>query len=368
MNRIFLVLSIIFIYSIAFGQSPDYGKIAKYVTQTPAGVVNSTSSLSKYLVKPYDNEISKFASIYYWVARNIRYNDEMAKNPILYFEVKEIVDDVMRTKSGVCQHFAELVAELSQLAGLKVYVVDGYTKENGKLVNLSHAWNVVEISGKLYISDATWANALIKSRKNNDFPETYFLMEGEEAIESHMPFDPIWQLLNSPLSYDAFDGTKTKQDIWGYFAYNDSISNYTRLDFIGKQRATIGRMTRNGTYNPVVKKEFNLKQSNLKTALNNIEILRFNEGIKEYNEGMSFVNQYIRLKNKGFKDKKYNKQNILALFDSAEVHLTKAELLFNNVKTDDVKVKNQIKTSFSTLNDVTKMIEREREYIRKNMK
>ncbi len=362
--RYFLVLFILAGLSVKnIAQDIDYERIVKYVNQTPNSVVNSTFKLSNYLTLPFNTDIEKLASIYYWVAKNIRYDDKLAKNPKLYIETKEVVDDVMKSKSGVCQHYAVLFAELSRLAGLKAYVVEGYTMDKGKIADVSHAWNLVNVSGDWSFVDATWANAIIKSKTKKGFPQTYFMVKPEENIKTHMPFDPIWQILSSPIKYDEFDAGKFNL-VSGNFSYNDSIGEYLMMSSIGQYRATIGRMQNNGTFNKLIKKEFEIKQKNLSTSLSNEEILKYNKGIVYYNIGMNFLNQYIKLKNNKFKDKKYGKSALMAIIDSSSVNLQKAESNFAEIQINDPEIKRQIKTNTTNINKSKTMIVKEQEYIK----
>jgi len=354
------ILTIPFMKNIA--QEIDYQNIVRLVNQTPISATNSTIQLSKYLTSSFDTETEKLASIYFWVAKNIRYDDELAKNPRLYLEIKEVVDEVMNSKSGVCQHYAELFAELSRLAGLKAYVVDGYTIENGQIADASHAWNLVNISENWYHIDATWANAMIKSTSKKAFPPTYFLVKPLASIKTHMPFDPIWQILSSPIKYDQFDSGKFDLTN-GNFSYKDSINLYFMQSTIEQQRETIRRMQNNGPFNKLIKKEFELKQRNLNTSLSNQEILKYNKGIFYYNRGMTFLNQYIKLRNNKFKDKKYGKKELIGLIDSSSVYLQNAETTFAEIQINDPEIKRQIKINTVNLNKSMEMIQKEREYV-----
>ena len=364
----FLSILLVFCSSIITNaQNLDFERIIEHANRTPYDVVNSTGKLSNYLVSPYSNDMEKFASIYYWVAKNIKYDNEMAKSPRQYLEMKEVVDEVMKSKSGVCQHFAELFAELSRLAGLNVYVVDGYTLENGKIANMSHAWNLIKIRETWYFIDATWANAYIVSKGKNYFPKEYFMIKPNENIKTHMPFDPIWQIQPSPLKYDEFDAGNfdAEKEI---FNYNDSISNYLTANFIDQQKATIRRMKSNGAFNTLVKKEFGLKVKNLKTSIENQEILKYNDGIKDYNNGLGYLNHYIKLRNNKFKDKKFGKNALLGLLDSASVNLQKAENIFSTIMIEDVALKHQVKENALNITKSKAIISKERDFVKQALK
>ena len=39
---------------------------------------------------------------------------------------------------------------------------------------------------------------------DSDDDDDYFMMKPEKAIKSHMPFDPLWQFLNYPITSTEF--------------------------------------------------------------------------------------------------------------------------------------------------------------------
>lgn len=365
-NRIgFVLLMIAFSLSIgAFGNIQiDYRAIMRHVESTPGSVSSSTAKLSDYLCSPYSSDEEKFASIFYWVAKNIAYNDVLAKKAIFYEDVNEIVDQVMKTKSGVCQHFAELLARLGQESGLEVYVVNGYTRTDGLVDNLTHAWNILKVSGKWYFIDATWAGSSLKTIYKNQFPRSFFMMTAAENMERRMPFDPIWQGLTSPVKYNDFDMGLEDTSKKGKFDFNDSINVFLKLNLIQRQIATMNRMKTNGRFNSLVKREYDLMEKNYKMLLFNQEVLKYNQGTSFYNNGIRFFNEYVKVKNNKTNLQKYSKQRLKAMIDSSSINLEKAKGLFEEVNTDNAEMNTYIKKNDANIKKVNAILEKELKFV-----
>ncbi|MCF6241740.1 MAG: hypothetical protein L3J74_10390, partial [Bacteroidales bacterium] len=245
------VLSSCFVYSI------DFEKIERYVDKTPVSKTKSTRDLSNYLTKPFDHENEKFAAIYFWVAKNIDYDVKSRYETPLYSTVEEIVHEVMRKKKGVCQHYSELFNELSKLAGLTSYVVNGYGKEFGKVMNLAHAWNVIRVNGAYYFVDATWGAGHInqEGKYERNFSLEYFMVKPEVFIDDHISFDPMWQLLKRPLYFEEFENGFDYTVKRPIFNYVDTIEQYFLLSPIEQIKSKIRRIEQNGQANRLVKFE-----------------------------------------------------------------------------------------------------------------
>lgn len=367
MNKRIEFVLLVFAFSLsirAFGNIQiDYRAIMRHVENTPGSVSSSTAKLSDYLCNPYSSEEEKFASIFYWVAKNITYNDVLAKKAIFYEDVNEIVDQVMKTKSGVCQHFAELLARLGQEAGLKVYVVNGYTRTDGIVDNLTHAWNILKVSGRWYFIDATWAGSAMKTIYRNQFPRSFFMMTASENMERRMPFDPIWQGLTSPVRYEEFDAGREDTSKKGKFDFNDSINVFLSSSLIDRQIAAMNRMKANGKFNSLVTREYDLMQRNYEMLLFNLEVAKYNQGTAFYNSGIRFFNEYVKIKNKKADFKHYNKHQLTALIDSSSTNLKKAEALFSVVQTDNTEMNSYIKKNDANIKKVNAILEKERKFV-----
>ena len=73
----------------------------------------------------------------------------------------------------------------------------------------SHAWCMVFIDNKWSLYDPTW-DAGQSVSFNQPVNTIYFKVSPSVFIQSHMPFDPMFQLLNYPLTYKEFNNGNIK--------------------------------------------------------------------------------------------------------------------------------------------------------------
>ena len=134
---------------------------------------------------------------------------------------------------------------MCQIAGLMSEVISGYTKgtltSRPELKEPHHAWNAVELDGQWYLLDATWGSSLIN--KTNDFVQTfkegYFLTQPEHFITNHLPADPMWQLLDCPISTEVYQKTTAEiilhlDQTSPCYNFQDSIKQFFTLSEIDR--------------------------------------------------------------------------------------------------------------------------------------
>ena len=145
----------------------------------------------------FDSERTKVRAIYAWVTTNLKYDKDSANiiNSDINPEAKITV--ALRRRKGVCENFAAIFNDICLKTGLTSFVINGYTKQSGTVDKTGHSWCAVFINKNWYLCDPTWD-------EGSGLNSKYFLVQPTEFIESHMPFDPLWQLLNYPISHEQF--------------------------------------------------------------------------------------------------------------------------------------------------------------------
>ena len=174
----------------------------------------------------------KVRALYIWITHNIEYDLSQVGTQRDYESNAEIIEDVILEKKGVCMHYAELFFAMCNAIGIKNYMISGYTKTfNGKIAPYSHVWNAVVIDSKYFLLDLTWAAGYILNGEYvHKFRDNYFLITPKEFINTHMPFDPIWQFLENPINNDDFTTNDfTKVETKGEFNFQDSIKTFEKL-------------------------------------------------------------------------------------------------------------------------------------------
>jgi hypothetical protein len=126
-------------------------------------------------------------------------------------------DLVLETQSTTCEGYSNMYAALANSAGLPTSVVTGWARvldnptrdpRTVKAVNgllwASHGWNAVKLDGKMYLLDPTWGTTrkIQGGKKDPKTPLNFdqFLVPAEAFVYIHLPNDPRWQLLKTPLT------------------------------------------------------------------------------------------------------------------------------------------------------------------------
>ncbi len=194
----------------AWTRTNGYEAIDRHALSAPRQAEWSVQTLARYLVLPARNDVEKARVIFRWIANNITYDTRS------YFtgSIREVEpDQVLRDRTAVCGGFSGLFKSLGSEAGLEIENISGYAKgfdyRIGKHFRgpANHAWNAVKIDGVWRLMDATWgAGHLDESgRFIREFDEHFFLTPPEQMIYTHLPEDPRWQLLRTPVSQETFE-------------------------------------------------------------------------------------------------------------------------------------------------------------------
>lgn len=246
-----LIYLLIAIQIIAFSlitRAQQYEHIDKHAFNAPKSVGNNAENLVKYLIAPTENDLEKVRAFYVWIAFNLEYDIQGFLNRKL--SINDDIAAILKSRKGVCQDYSNLMKALCEQAGIQCIVLSGYSKGLGynpkKKLNIpDHAWNAVKLGNSWYLLDATWASGYIDENYKfvPKFKNDYFLALPKRFVLSHLPMDPMWQLLDCPIDIELFhsDSLKIKAYIEKSkkcFSYTDSIDLYFKLSPIEQDLKT----------------------------------------------------------------------------------------------------------------------------------
>ena len=188
----------------------------------------SVAELTQQITQGRTSDSAKLVAIYDWLTQNVRYDNAHRRQREGDTVLRQEPYNVVVLKKAVCMGYAKTLREMCRLSGIECYLVEGHVKNSsGVLQREGHAWNVAKVNGNWYPLDATWdAGEGILQKK-------YFLKDPSVFVENHLPCDPIWQLLPSPISVNCFkSGTDCGDDSPTLSAFNpsDSIRFWQSLD------------------------------------------------------------------------------------------------------------------------------------------
>ena len=304
--------------------------------QIPKASTRTVEDIATYIKANFSTDEEKARAAFYWISQTISYDIASMNSTNYYENEQQVVDEVMKSRKGVCMHYATLMSWICNRVGVKTFVVGGYTRQNGKVDILSHAWNVSFVNGKWQIIDPTWGTGQIVNGKfvrqlNNEF----FLMQPEEGIKSHCPFDPMWQLLQYPIDNNNFSkGIVAIDKSKPLFSFNDSIAAYEKADELTRQKAALRRMENNGINSKLLQEN----QQQIKNRINGIQkntsIETFNNAVNTLNQAVNDLNEFINYRNKQFTPKRSdaalklmleNVETILARYKTEVAGITYAD-------------------------------------------
>lgn len=231
----------------------------------------------------YQSKEDRLRAAYAWVTSNIRYSTDSA----FYFDQavahEEKIASVLRRRKGVCEHYASLFAELANKMDIPAYVVHGLVKIDG---NMAHSWVAVQLNQKWYLCDPTW-DAVRR-------PEyVYYREDGAFFSQTHLPFDPIWQLLDTPFGYKE-TGRKT------VFNYNDSIHTFLAQDslqrFIGIER----RMKKMNINRSLYKTWQSYNRMKIAIIAGEEDMRLYNAAVDALNDARQVFNEFVHYRNNQF--------------------------------------------------------------------
>ncbi len=199
---------------IDFNKADSIALSHKYETLT------NIPQLSHKLTSQLHTDVEKFRAVYKWVCDNIE-NDytQYAKNTRKRYRFKDdslnltnwntqfrtsAFNKLLQENKATCTGYAYLVKELARYANLNCKIVNGYAKTGNtnidKLVAPNHSWNAIELNGKWYLCDPTWASG-IQNPESLQFVFQYndglFLTNPEIFAINHFPENKKWLLLES---------------------------------------------------------------------------------------------------------------------------------------------------------------------------
>ena len=184
--------------------------------------------LSNSLVDSTYSKEQKAHAVYNWITANMKYD---VKAFVENSPNETSVDKIFKSRSGVCYEFALLYKTMCNCLGLETYIIYGYVRDpyyyfGKQFLRGNHAWCAVKLDSTIALVDPTWGSgqlvispsmgnrisstilfkplvaSQIKFERNPN--ENYFDIAPTSLIETHLPLNPAWQLLDFPVTYESF--------------------------------------------------------------------------------------------------------------------------------------------------------------------
>ena len=280
----------------------NYNLVDEKMAIIPLSMTNSTTEIANYISQNFFTESEKIRAVFYWTASNISYDFEGMFDPFHLDSPEVKIEKTLKSKKGVCIHYSEVFNDIANRVGIKTYIIAGYSKQNGQIPNESHAWCASKIDGKWYIIDPTWGSGFIDNKKfTMKLNNAFFMVAPQKMIQTHMPYDYLWQFLNSPIKNQEFiEGIVSEENKISNFDFESEISKYENLSNEDKVTETAKRVERNGLLNQKIMEYYNLKNKEYTILIQNKNIQKLNKVTLKFNAVIGSLNEFISYSNSKF--------------------------------------------------------------------
>jgi len=347
----------------------EFSKVDNIALKIPDSMTRTTSGLSDYINDNFSRETDKSRAIFVWIANNIQYDIENISAVNMYRNTGEVIDKVLKTRKGVCMHYAELYNEIANRVGIKSYVVPGYTKQNGSVDKLPHAWCASLIGSTWFLIDPTWGSGYIQNSKFvKKINDVYFKAKPELFIKSHMPFDPLWQFLNYPITNKEFyEGRVMTSRKRPFFNYLDTLRKYEQETEVEKLVSASVRIEKNGIVNSLILDQLKNNKREIEYYWEKQTVEMFNSAVNLYNEGINELNEFIVYRNKRFLPGKTDNE-IKNMVDEAEFLLINSQRRLKEIRSPDSKTADLIEQFRKSVGEALRILNEQKIFVNKYLK
>ncbi len=295
MKLLLLVCLFICYIPVVNGQAfNEYAYIDHKVLRMPGEITYSTASISNWVQSNFNSERERLRAIYAWVTTNIQYD----KDSMYYINWSMFNDEkiaaTLRRRKGVCENYASLFTDLAIKNGFQSFAISGYTRLSGSVNRSGHSWCAVNLGQQWFLCDPTWDAGAGGNTK-------YYLISPGEFIESHMPFDPLWQLLEYPITEQEFSkgGFQSKKNKT-YFNFSDSVKNFLQLDSLKQLEASTLRIRQAGIENERMKNWHSYNQMKIAIIYGEKDMDLYNSAVEDLNNANGVFNDFVKYRNNRF--------------------------------------------------------------------
>lgn len=306
--------------------NPGYVLIDAKMTAIPVNSTTSIEAIAKYINANFKTESDKIRAVFYWTASNISYDVPGMYDVNFNETVPEKIAKTLKTKKGVCIDYAVVFNALSQKIGLESYIIEGYTKQNGRISNLAHAWTAVKIDKKWFVFDPTWGAGYVNNGKfSKKINNSYFKVTPAAIIVSHIPFDYLWQFSNYPITNGEFyEGQIQINKAKKYFDFEKEIASYNAMSEEDQLFASAERIAKNGLKNAMILERYEGKKQQLTYLRQNTNIEKLNAIVNEMNQAVVLLNDFIYYRNNKFKPT-FSDDEISSMIETPRAKLVKCQ-------------------------------------------
>ncbi|MBV6485447.1 MAG: hypothetical protein KFKLKKLM_02011 [Flavobacteriales bacterium] len=361
-----LILTIL--TQIVFAQKKkvnEFSAIDNKALQLPDSLTKTTSDFASYINNNFVTDNDKVRAIFIWIVSNVEYDIDNMFAMNFYEAKEEKIAKPLKTRKGICENYAALFTDICLKSGVKSFVIEGYTKQNGFADYIPHAWSAALIDSTWYLFDPTWASGYATNGKfYKKLDNSYFKVNPSLFIKSHMSFDYLWQFLHNPISNQEFYEGKTNQNKTNsYFSFNDSIKVYEEQNHIDQLISSSYRIEKNGVKNSLIFDRLQHLKIEIERDKQEHIINLFNSAVINYNEGVGSLNDFTNYRNKQFTPKKTDLE-IQTMLDITEIQFKEAKIRLEQISNPDANTISMIKQLTKSIDDANSNLTEQQNWLK----
>lgn len=315
-------------------------------------------------------------SVFDWIANNIKYDvdklNETKKVSNSKFKNEEaykkyLLEKVIKRKKGVCEDYALLFDAIIKKLGYESYIVSGYTKTDKGKINRSigHAWNAVKVNETWRLYDATWAAGYVKDEKKfvKRYNPKWYDVDSKLMIKNHMPFDPIWQISITPMTYEEFETNNEATTKGEDYDFDSIIQQYLNKEKKEQMQDQVKRSIEMGEGIRLIEKWRRRMTKNIGLYGITSQQDLLEDARESSTKAVELFNEYIKAKNKQFKGKKWAIENASQKLERAKEEIQATLKIYNSIEVEDQKAINALKKSIRHSDKLMNQINKELEFV-----
>jgi len=342
-----------------------FAAIDKKALQFPDSLTHTTDQIAAYITANFRTDADKSRAIFIWVASNIQYDIDNMFAINFYATRKDEIANALSTRKGICENYASLFTEICLKSGIKSFVVEGYTKQNGFADYIPHAWSAALIDTSWFLFDPTWGSGYVSGGKffkkiNNG----YYKASPATLIKSHMPFDYLWQFLYYSVSNQEFYEGKTQQNsAKAFFNFKDSIAAYEKQNPGEQLTSSAYRIEKNGVKNSMIFDMLRHLKLEIEKQRQEKIVNLYNLAVADYNKGIHEFNDFINYRNERFIPMKTDPE-IQSMIDTAGDELKEAKAKLTQITNPDANTLNLMQQLTKSIDDVATHVTEQEDWLK----
>jgi hypothetical protein len=262
-----------------------------------AGNSKDIGALAARINAVFRTEDEKLRAIFLWTATHLRYDLASARQNTQPKPLPEIIELAFKSRKAVCEGYAGIMDSLNRLCGIESVLISGYTRQSGKLDLTPHMWLATRTNGLWRLHDPTWGSgSVINNRYVAQLDEGFFKVLPEKMIATHMPYDPLWQLLKTPFTHKEFIYQLTAGG--AQWNISDSITKWQSSNQQDRWRDELKRITAENFSHKATHTRIDYLGQSITIFEINRSIYQLKEITDQLNLAIEYYNQAVEIQNR----------------------------------------------------------------------